>query len=50
MGDIKGRAVISVINTYTIQILYRLRYKWPLISDEYLVMFMKYLKEMNFFD
>jgi hypothetical protein len=50
MGDSKGRVVVSVINTYTIQILYRLGYKWPLISDEYLVMFMKYLKEMNFFD
>ena len=50
MGDDKGRAMISVINRYTIQILYRLGYKWPLISDEYLVMFMKYLKEMDFFD
>jgi len=50
MGDDKGRSVISVINRYTIQILYRLGYKWPLISDEYLVMFMKYLKEMDFFD
>lgn len=41
---------VSMVNNYTIQILYRLGYKWPLISDEYLVMFIKYLKEMNFFD
>ena len=50
MGNGKGHSMISVVNNYTIQILYRLGYKWPLISDEYLVMFMKYLKEMNFFD
>ena len=50
MGKGKGRSLVSVINTYTIQILYRLGYKWPLISDEYLVMFIEYLKEMNFFD
>ncbi len=50
MGKGKGRALVKVINNYTIQILYRLGYKWPLISDEYLVMFIKYLKDMNFFD
>ncbi len=50
MGKGKGRSLVSVINTYTIQILYRLGYKWPLISDEYLVLFIEYLKEMNFFD
>ncbi|MBI5681385.1 MAG: amino acid adenylation domain-containing protein [Methanobacterium sp.] len=50
MGKGKGRALVSVVNNYTIQILYRLGYKWPLISDEYLVMFIQYLKEMNFFN
>ncbi|MGB7967940.1 MAG: hypothetical protein WCF28_00050, partial [Methanobacterium sp.] len=50
MGDNKCRAMIPLVNTYTIQILYRLGFKWPLISDEYLIMFIKYLKEMNFFD
>ena len=50
MGKGEGRALVSVINTYTMQILYRLGFKWPLISDEYLVTFIKYLQEMNFFD
>ncbi|WP_414469030.1 amino acid adenylation domain-containing protein [Methanobacterium sp. ACI-7] len=50
MGKGKGRALVPVVNNYTIQILYRLGYKWPLISDEYLINFIKYLKEMNFFD
>lgn len=50
MGRGKGRALVPVVNNNTIQILYRLGFKWPLISDEYLIMFIKYLKEMNFFD
>jgi thioester reductase-like protein len=50
MGKGKGRGLVPVENTYTIQVLYRLGYKWPLITDEYLIMFIKYLKEMNFFD
>jgi hypothetical protein len=39
-----------VDNQYTTQILYRMGYNWPLINEEYLEMFIKYLKEMNFFD
>jgi len=50
LKESKGHAHISVVNNYTIQILFRLGYKWPLISDEYLVMFIQYLKEMYFFD
>ncbi|MDO5836426.1 MAG: amino acid adenylation domain-containing protein [Methanobacterium sp.] len=50
MGKGKGRGLVEVDNDYTTQILYRLGYKWPLINDEYLVMFIQYLKEMNFFD
>jgi amino acid adenylation domain-containing protein/thioester reductase-like protein len=50
MGKGKGRALVPVINNYTIQIMYRLGYKWPLISDEYIAMFIEYLKEMDFFD
>jgi thioester reductase-like protein len=50
MGKGEGRGLVQVVNDYTMQILYRLDYKWPLISDEYLIMFIKYLKEMNFFD
>jgi thioester reductase-like protein len=50
MGKGEGRGLVKVVNDYSIQILYRLGYKWPLISDEYLIMFIKYLKEMNFFD
>ncbi len=50
MGRGKGRALVPVVNNYTIQIMYRLGYKWPLISDEYIAMFIEYLKEMDFFD
>ncbi len=50
MGKGKGRALVKVANDYTLQVLYRSGYQWPLISDEYLIMFIKYLKEMNFFD
>lgn len=50
LKESKDHAHISVVNNYTIQILFRLGYKWPLISDEYLVMFIQYLKEMYFFD
>lgn len=50
MGKGKGRALVPVINNYTIQVLYRLGFKWPLISDEYLKTFIEYLKDMNFFD
>jgi len=50
MGKGEGRGLVEVDNDYTTQILYRLGYKWPLINDEYLVMFIQYLKEMNFFD
>jgi amino acid adenylation domain-containing protein/thioester reductase-like protein len=50
MGKGEGRGLVNVTNDYTTQILYRLGYKWPLINDEYLIMFIKYLEEMNFFD
>lgn len=50
MGKGEGRGLVKVVNDYTTQILYRLGYKWPLISDEYIIMFIKYLEDMNFFD
>ncbi|BDZ69586.1 non-ribosomal peptide synthetase [Methanobacterium petrolearium] len=50
MGKGKGRALVPVVNDYTTQILYRLGYQWSLINDEYIKMFINYLKEMNFFD
>jgi len=50
MGKSKGRGLVDVANDYTTQILYRLDYKWPLVNEEYLEMFIQYLKEMNFFD
>lgn len=40
---------LPVDNTYTIQVLYRLGIKWPLISEEYVYNFVKYLDEMDFF-
>ena len=50
MGKGEGRGLVDVSNHYTTQILYRLGYKWPLINEQYLEMFIQYLKEMNFFD
>lgn len=50
MGKGEGRGLVDVSNHYTTQILYRLGYKWPLINDQYLEMFIQFLKEMNFFD
>ncbi|MGI6465210.1 MAG: amino acid adenylation domain-containing protein [Methanobacterium sp.] len=50
MGKGKDRGLVKVDNQYTTQILYRMGYNWPLINEEYLEMFIKYLKEMNFFD
>ena len=37
-------------NNYTIQISYLLGISWPLISYEYIYNFIKFLKEMSFFD
>lgn len=50
MGKGKDRGLVKVDNQYTTQILYRMGYNWPLINEEYLEMFIKYLKEMNFFE
>ena len=48
-GYIK-RVWVPVENNYTAQILYRLGVAWPLISEEYIYMFVKYLKDLNFFN
>ena len=37
-------------NNYTIQISYLMGISWPLISYEYIYKFIKFLKELNFFD
>ncbi|WP_407416359.1 amino acid adenylation domain-containing protein [Methanobrevibacter sp.] len=37
-------------NEYTIQVLYRLGVKWPIISKEYIYTFIGYLNDLTFFD
>lgn len=40
---------LPVDNSYTIQVLYRLGIKWPLLSEEYIYNFVKYLDDLDFF-
>ena len=40
---------VPVENKYTTQVLYRLGLNWPLISEEYIYNFVKYLDELDFF-
>ena len=37
-------------NNYTVQVLYRLGVKWPIISKEYIYNFVRYLDDLAFFD
>ncbi|WP_406535292.1 amino acid adenylation domain-containing protein [Methanobrevibacter sp.] len=37
-------------NEYTVQVLYRLGVKWPIISEEYIYKFIEYLNDLAFFD
>lgn len=41
---------IAVDNNYTIQALYRLGVKWPVISEDYVYKFVEYLDDLCFFD
>jgi len=43
-------AWLGVENKYTLQILYRLGVFWPMISEEYIYTFIKYLQDIGFFD
>ena len=43
-------AWLAADNKYTIQILYRLGIFWPMVSETYIYTFIKYLKEIEFFD
>ena len=47
-GKVKKQWV-SVENNYTTQVLYRLGINWPLISEEYIYTFVKYLNDLDFF-
>lgn len=37
-------------NAYTVQALYRLGVKWPVISEDYIYRFVEYLDDLSFFD
>ena len=51
IGSGKFRKVwIDAENDYTIQVLYRLGVKWPIISEEYIYNFVEFLNDMAFFD
>jgi len=40
---------LAVDNNYTTQVLYRLGINWPIISEEYIYTFIKYLDDLDFF-
>ena len=48
-GQVK-KVWVKEENNYTMQVSYLLGVKWPLISEEYIYMFIKYLKDLNFFN
>lgn len=50
MGNGKKVSTIHTINNYTVQILFRYNFQWPITSDEYLVKFIGSLKDLAFFD
>ncbi len=51
MGSGKFKKVwIDAENDYTVQVLYRLGVKWPIISNEYIYKFIEYLNDLAFFD
>lgn len=50
MNKGENRSFISSKNDYTMEILYHLGFKWPLITNEYLSTFIKYLIDLDFFD
>ena len=51
MGSGKFKKVwIDAENEYTIQVLYRLGVKWPIISQEYIYKFIEFLNDLAFFD
>ena len=41
---------VDAENDYTVQVLYRLGVKWPVISENYIYTFIKYLNDLAFFD
>ena len=41
---------IDAENDYTVQVLYRLGVKWPIISEEYIYKFIEFLNDLAFFD
>ena len=44
------KVLIGAENDYTIQVLYRLGVKWPIISEEYIYKFVEYLNDLAFFE
>lgn len=48
-GGTMKKVWIGAENEYTIQVLYRLGVKWPIISEEYVYNFIKYLNDLAFF-
>lgn len=48
-GGTMKKVWIGAENDYTIQVLYRLGVKWPIISEEYIYKFIEYLNDLAFF-
>ena len=49
-GGTMKKVWIGTENDYTIQVLYRLGVKWPIISEEYIYNFIEYLNDLAFFE
>jgi hypothetical protein len=50
-GDTENKVYwIDASSKFTTEILYRLAYKWPIISDEYMKQAIKALDGLSFFD
>ena len=48
-GDRRG-ASVPRHNTYTMQVLYRMGYRWPVTSWDYVAQFIEAIKGLGFFD
>ncbi len=46
----RERVMLSMDRTYTLQVLYRLGFFWPMISGDYIESFLKDLKGLGYFD
>ena len=49
-SDNVKKVLIDAENNYTVQVLYRLGVKWPIISEDYICKFVEFLNDLAFFE